>query len=195
MVGRRTRFADRFGIGGIVLLTPQIGLHIGRRHETHCVTQRRDLTRPIVGRCAGFHADQARRNLRQCVEECSASYLLAPDDSAIGIDRVKLENRLGQIKADRGNLHGGWSFARVASTTAHNTTHQSLDTGAIHLISRMRTRLHWAQHSRNRLASGGKALPLGQGGRAAKLVSLAIDEVALRLEVVGDRSVDRGKFL
>ena len=59
----------------------------------------------------------------------------------------------------------------------------------------MRTRLCWAQLSRNMLASGSKALPLSEGGRAQGLVGLAVDEVALGLKVVGDRGVDRGEFL
>ena len=46
-----------------------------------------------------------------------------------------------------------------------------------------------------RLASGGKALPLGQRGRAEGLVGLAVDEVALGLKMVGDRGVDRSKLL
>ena len=43
--------------------------------------------------------------------------------------------------------------------------------------------------------SGGEHLPLGQGGRAAKLVGLAVDEVAFGREVVGDIGVDRGELL
>lgn len=41
----------------------------------------------------------------------STPHLLGPDDGVISIDRVKLKNGLGQIQADRGNIHGGWSFA------------------------------------------------------------------------------------
>ena len=62
-------------------------------------------------------------------------------------------------------------------------------------VSRMRTRLRWAQLSQNGLTSGGEILPFGQRGRAEGLVGLAVDEVALGLKVVGDRGVDRGEFL
>jgi hypothetical protein len=55
----------------------------------------------MVSGGASLHADQAGRNLRQCVEECSAPHLLAPDDKAFGIDRVKLENGLGQIMSPK----------------------------------------------------------------------------------------------
>ena len=43
--------------------------------------------------------------------------------------------------------------------------------------------------------SGGKQLPLGEGDRAAKLVSLAIDEVTFRVEMVVDTGVNRDEFL
>lgn len=43
--------------------------------------------------------------------------------------------------------------------------------------------------------SGHKVLPLGQGGRAASLVSLSVDEVALRVEVVVDVGMYCGEFL
>ena len=62
-------------------------------------------------------------------------------------------------------------------------------------VSRMRTRLRWAQLSQNGLTSGGEILPFGQRDRAEGLVGLAVDEVALGLKVVGDRGVDRGEFL
>ena len=44
-------------------------------------------------------------------------------------------------------------------------------------------------------ASGGKGLPLGQRGRASDLVSFTIDEVALRVEMIVKRGVDRSEFL
>ena len=46
-----------------------------------------------------------------------------------------------------------------------------------------------------RLLSGHKQLPPGQGGRAAELVSLAVDDVAFRVEVIVHASVHRGEFL
>ena len=39
---------------------------------------------------------------------------------------------------------------------------------------------------------GHERLPLGQGGRAALLVGLAVDEVAFLVEVVGYGSMDLG---
>jgi len=43
--------------------------------------------------------------------------------------------------------------------------------------------------------SGSKALPLGQGGRAALFVGLAVDEVAFGSEVVVEAGVDGREFL
>ena len=55
------RLTDRLGVGGIVLVALDVGLHIPRRHQTHLVAELRQLARPIVRRGTGLHADQARR--------------------------------------------------------------------------------------------------------------------------------------
>jgi len=55
------RFTDRLGIGRIVLPALDIGLHVLRRHQLHLMSQRRQLTRPMMGRSAGFHPDKAWR--------------------------------------------------------------------------------------------------------------------------------------
>ena len=55
------RLADRLGVGGIVLVALDIGLHVFRRHQSHLVAKLRQFTRPIMGRRAGLHADKARR--------------------------------------------------------------------------------------------------------------------------------------
>ena len=43
--------------------------------------------------------------------------------------------------------------------------------------------------------SGHEALPLGQRDRAAKLESLAVDEVAFGIEMIVQGGMDRGEFL
>ena len=55
------RLADRLGIGGIVLVALDVGLHVLCRHQPHLMAKLREFTRPIVRRGAGLHADQARR--------------------------------------------------------------------------------------------------------------------------------------
>jgi hypothetical protein len=37
----------------VVLLPPEVGLHIGRRHQPHVVTQRRELPGPVMRRLSG----------------------------------------------------------------------------------------------------------------------------------------------
>jgi len=99
------RLADRLGVGGIVLVALDVGLHVLRRHQTNPVTELRQLAGPIVRRGAGLHADEAGR---QCFEECQhlAAPELLPNDDFLGrIDPVNLKHVLGDIQTDRGNLH------------------------------------------------------------------------------------------
>src|SRR5512140_1791946 len=55
------RFADSLGIGGIVLVALDVGLYILRRHQPNLMPELRQLTRPMMRRGTGFHADEARR--------------------------------------------------------------------------------------------------------------------------------------
>ena len=41
-------FADRFRIGSIVLLPLEIGFHVSRRHQAHCVAECLQLPRPMM---------------------------------------------------------------------------------------------------------------------------------------------------
>lgn len=50
----------------------------------------------------------------------------------------------------------------------------------------MRTALCWSDAPYPRCNSGHEVLPLGQRGRAAKLVGLPVDEMAFLVEVVVD---------
>ena len=54
---------------------------------------------------AGFHADQASRNLAKKLNHLLASQLSADDDVARTIHTVHLEYVLGEINADGANLH------------------------------------------------------------------------------------------
>src|ERR1035437_3873567 len=55
------RFADRLGVGGIVLVALDVGLYILRRHQTNLMSELRQLARPVVRRGAGLHADEDPR--------------------------------------------------------------------------------------------------------------------------------------
>jgi hypothetical protein len=47
-VGSRDRLANRLRVRGVVLLPLDVGLHIGRRHQSHCMPQRLQFARPMV---------------------------------------------------------------------------------------------------------------------------------------------------
>jgi hypothetical protein len=69
------------------------------------VTELRQLTRPVVRRGTGLHADQAPRQPLEELHHLTAAKLL-PDDDLLGrINAVNLEHVLGEIQTDRGNLH------------------------------------------------------------------------------------------
>jgi hypothetical protein len=48
MLGLMTAFADSLGIGGIILLAFEVGLHVGGWHQAHGVAERLQLTRPMM---------------------------------------------------------------------------------------------------------------------------------------------------
>jgi hypothetical protein len=60
-VGPGYRFTDGLGISGIVLLSLDVRLHIGRRHQPQGMAKPSELARPIMRCSAGFDPDQARR--------------------------------------------------------------------------------------------------------------------------------------
>ncbi len=57
---------------------------------------------------ATFHADQAGPEPLEEFQNLVPPQLSPQDDRTSGIDAVDLENGLGQIDADRGNLRHGW---------------------------------------------------------------------------------------
>ena len=64
-VGSRDSLADRLCVGRIVLLSLDIRLHIGRRHQAHRMAKRLEFARPMVRRCASLDANQARWQLME----------------------------------------------------------------------------------------------------------------------------------
>ena len=67
-------------VGGIVLIALDVGLHIRCRHQADLVAQLRQLTRPMVRRGTGFHADEARRQSFEERDNLAAAKLLSDDD-------------------------------------------------------------------------------------------------------------------
>jgi hypothetical protein len=69
------------------------------------MTELGDFTRPMMSGSAGFHDDQARRNLAKEVDDLLAPQLTADDDLARIVHAVDSEHVLGEINADGVNLH------------------------------------------------------------------------------------------
>src|SRR5215468_618128 len=69
------------------------------------MTELGDFTRPMMSGSAGFHTDQARRNLAKEVDDLLTPQLTADDDLAHTIHAVNLEHVLREINADGANLH------------------------------------------------------------------------------------------
>src|SRR5260370_2944635 len=105
-VGSGDRLADRLGVGGIVLLPLDVGLHVGRRHQPHGMADRLELARPVVRRCAGSYTNEARRQLLEERQDIGALQLAADDHLARRIDAMDLKYRLRDVETNcRDRLH------------------------------------------------------------------------------------------
>src|SRR5712672_3317563 len=97
------RFANRFRISRIVLLSFDIGFHVGGRHQAHGVAQRLKFTRPIMRRRTGLDTNEARRQLLKERQHIPPLQLTAKNNIAIRINAVDLKNRLRDIETDSRN--------------------------------------------------------------------------------------------
>ena len=98
------RLADRLGVGGVVLLAPDVGLHVGRRHQPHLVPKR-EFARPIVGVAQASIPTRQAEAWKNFNTSARRSFFLTTTCSRV--DAVDLEDVLGEIETDRSNLHGG----------------------------------------------------------------------------------------
>jgi hypothetical protein len=78
-------------------------------HQAHGVAHALKLARPVVGAAAGFHANQAGRQVHEEGSHLFALERLVEHGFAVLIHAVDLEHILGQIDANGCNLHGGRS--------------------------------------------------------------------------------------
>ena len=62
------RFGNRLGVCKMVLLPPEIRLHVLRRHQPCVMAERLKLSAQMVRANAGLHADQTRRQV--ALEAC-----------------------------------------------------------------------------------------------------------------------------
>ncbi len=67
--------------------------------------ERLQLARPVVGTAAGFHADQAGREVGKEQGELRTLELFLQYHLAVLVDTVHLEYVLSQINTNRSNLH------------------------------------------------------------------------------------------
>jgi hypothetical protein len=111
-------FADRRGIGRVVLVSLHEGLHIDRRNQPHLMAQRADLPRPTVRTGAGFHRDNALGGAEAKNESTFARISSSGTLSIRRLSPIRLKDILRQIEPDdaslAGLIHEG-SFLRPAS--------------------------------------------------------------------------------
>src|SRR6266478_5634606 len=86
--------ANRFRIGGIVLIALDVRLHVLRRHQSHLVAKRAQLPRPVVRRRARLQANQTGRQSTEERQNLRTPKLLAQNRRSLCIDPVHLKNRL-----------------------------------------------------------------------------------------------------
>src|SRR6202008_4043349 len=76
------RLADRFRIGGIVLVALDVRLHVLRRHQSHLVAKRAQLPPPVVRRRARLQANRQSgsrlKNARTCTRRSCLRRTVAP---------------------------------------------------------------------------------------------------------------------
>src|SRR5215207_8315460 len=108
MEGRVAASQMAAAVRRIVLPALKIGLDVLRRDQTHFVPQPAQLPCPEVGSGAGLQANPAGRKLREVAQDLPAAEAALLNNGLVCVDTVNLEDMLGQIEANRCNLHGGW---------------------------------------------------------------------------------------
>jgi hypothetical protein len=69
------------------------------------MAKRDEFARPMMGAGASFNTDETGRQLTEKIEQLRARQALANNHLAFGVNAMNLKHRLGDIQADRGNLH------------------------------------------------------------------------------------------
>src|SRR5437870_2733683 len=102
------RLANRFGVGGIVLIALNVRLHVLRRHQSHLMAKRAQLARPVVRRRTRFQPDHTAWNAAEERQHLPAPQSLAQNRCTLCINAVSLKNMLGYVQSDYRNLAHGW---------------------------------------------------------------------------------------
>jgi hypothetical protein len=72
------------------------------------MTELDQLARPVMRRAARLDTDQTRRQPGEEWQHPRSTKRLTDNDLAARINAVNMKNVLGQVQADRSNLHDGW---------------------------------------------------------------------------------------
>ena len=100
------RLANRFRVGGIVLLSLHIGLHVGRRHQPYSMAKRLKFARPMMRRRAGLDTNEAGRQLLKERQHISALQLTTKYHLTSRVNAMNLKHRFRDIETDsRNRLH------------------------------------------------------------------------------------------
>jgi hypothetical protein len=94
---------NRFGIIEVVLLSLGIGANVFGRHQPGIVTKRCEFAAQVMCADAGFHADQARRDIGEPRFHLATRPLLPQHDGAARIVADYVERVFADIDANHGD--------------------------------------------------------------------------------------------
>ena len=99
------RFADRFGIGPVILLALDVGFDILRRHQPHRVAEPSKFPCPKVRPGTGLHPNHTRRKIDEERQHRVPPQPLRHNHLALAINAMNLKHRLRQIETDERRRH------------------------------------------------------------------------------------------
>jgi hypothetical protein len=130
-IGTAHRFADRFGICGVVLVRLDVRFDELRGHQLYGMPERFQLPRPVMRAAARFHADQAGWQGGEKRRYLLALERLPEHGLASFIHAMYLEHVLCQIDTNCRNLHlGRLSYLLVEISHLHFGTQMPFREGA-----------------------------------------------------------------
>ena len=94
------------------------------------MTQSGKFARLVMARAARLHADQTGLKLTEKRQHLPTPQRPADDDLSTVVNRVNLENVLGQIEANNANIHGGWLLLLVVLDGNHTLAHCDAGSGS-----------------------------------------------------------------
>src|SRR5581483_11087039 len=97
--------ADRLSIVRIIIAALAVGPDTLSRHQPHRVSELAELSSPVMGTPAGFHPDQARRQLREVLQHLPTRKALAALHRPVLVHAMHLKNRLRNVQPATSNIH------------------------------------------------------------------------------------------